>query len=188
MPLDYTRELLIGPKYDIGEYTYGKPEVLSWQNGHLIIGKFCSIAKNVTILLDGHHNIKAVSTYPFVAGMLGPEDQGKSVHNNAHKHSVTIGNDVWIGYGATILPGVTIGNGAVIGAIAVVTKDVEPYAIVGGNPAELIRKRFDDATIRRLLALQWWDWPRERIIDNLSLLRGEPSDRLFEKFRDQPKQ
>lgn len=90
------------------------------------------------------------------------------------KKDTMIGNDVWIGYDATIMPGVTIGDGAIIGTRAVVTKDVAPYEIVGGNPAQLIRKRFDDETIDFLLLLQWWSWPIKKIRENvLAIMNGD---------------
>jgi acetyltransferase-like isoleucine patch superfamily enzyme len=177
MPMIYTRDVLIDPRYEIGAYTYGKPEVRFWQDGTLKIGKFCSISSKVTILLDGNHDMEKVTTYPLSHGFLGIAHD-RPVNYPCKRH-VVIGNDVWIAYGATILPGVTVGDGAVIGAMAVVTKDVEPYAIIGGNPAALIRKRFDDATITKLLELRWWDWPDEKIHERLQQLRKAPGDELF---------
>ncbi len=177
MSMIYTRDVLNDPRYRIGEYTYGHPKVLSWQDGELTIGKFCSISHDVTILVDGNHNMDAVTTYPLSAGFLSLE-HNRPVNYPCKRH-VTIGNDVWIGYGVTILPGVTIGDGAVVGAGAVITKDVEPYAIVAGNPAALLRKRFDDETIAKLLKLQWWSWSDEKIAEHLSLLRVGPSEELF---------
>lgn len=179
MALVYTRDVLINPRYTIGEYTYGEPHVLQWQDGRLTIGKFCSIATGVTILLDGQHNMEAVTTYPLIEGISGDGHLPQTIHSTTWKHDVKIGNDVWICYGATIIPGVTIGDGAVIGAMAVVTKDVAPYTIVGGNPAYPIRKRFDDVTIRRLIDLGWWDWPREKILSQLPLLYQAPGDQIF---------
>lgn len=173
MALVYTRDVLTDPRYSIGEYTYGTPRVLSWQGGRLTIGKFCSIAAEVTILLDGQHDMEAVTTYPLHELFAGSTLPSLPSHPE-WKKDVTIGNDVWICFGATILPGVTIGDGAVIGAKAVVTKDVEPYTIVGGNPSCLIRKRFDDTTIRHLLKLRWWDWPKEKIASHLSFLCQAP--------------
>lgn len=147
--------------YEIGDWTYGYPTVRSW--GHdatLKIGKFCSIAQGVTVLLASDHRTDWVTTYPFprifseAASIPGyPRSKG----------DVLIGNDVWIGYEALILSGVKIGNGAVIGARSVVTKDVAPYAIVAGNPAKQIRLRFDPPVIDRLQSLQWWHWPQEQL-------------------------
>ena len=144
------------PQYDIGKRTYGDPKVLSWNEGATLkIGSFCSISKEVTILLGGEHHMDWVTTFPLPAAWK---------HGHPHtKGDVVIGNDVWIGNGAFITSGVTIGSGAVIGARAVVTKDVPPYGIVAGNPAQLIRTRFAQETIDRLLKIAWWTWPDEKI-------------------------
>lgn len=167
----YTKDNLLGDGFQVGEYTYGTPWVLSLVKGRsLKIGKFCSIAERVTIILGADHRTDWVSTYPFPALLHEwPEAKGIIGHP-ASKGDVVIGNDVWIGQGATILSGVTIGDGAVIGAQAVVTRDVEPYSIVSGNPACFIRKRFSEETIQRLLQVKWWDWPIERIRQNVPLL------------------
>ncbi|MBE1443612.1 CatB-related O-acetyltransferase [Paenibacillus sp. OAS669] len=150
-----------GSKIFIGEFTYGYPEVLSWgENSILTIGKFCSIADRVSIFLGGEHRPDWVTTYPFNA--LIPSFSYIQGHPKT-KGNVVIGNDVWLGSGATIMSGVQIGDGAVIGARAVVTKYVPPYAVVAGNPGKIIKYRFDDETIRRLLQVQWWNWPLDRI-------------------------
>lgn len=156
---------------DIGEYTYGKPRIMTWgEESRLKIGRFCSIAEGVTIFLSGNHRTDWVTTYPFpVFGEDWPEATGIKGHP-ASKGDVVIGNDVWIAYGATILSGVTIGDGAAIAARAVVTKDVAPYAIVAGNPAVEIKKRFDPDTIDLLLEVKWWDWPVEKIKANMHIL------------------
>jgi len=156
-------------KYDIGEYTYGKPDVYDW-GGSLKIGKFCSIAPNVSILLGGNHNMAAVSTYPFWSRYP------KIASNNAthlQKSGVEIGSDVWIGFGVTIISGVKIGHGAVLAAGSVVTKDVEPYAVVGGNPAKTIKNRFDVDVIAQLLDSKWWDKDIETIKKFIPLLQSE---------------
>lgn len=144
-----------------GEYTYGSvPIVKSWGEGaQYSVGKFCSLADNITIFLGGNHHVDFLTTYPFQRIFKEVADIAYSVS----KGDVTIGNDVWIGSHATIMSGVIIGDGAVIGAYSVVTKDVPPYAIVGGNPAKLIRYRFDTETVVLLLKLQWWNWPIEKI-------------------------
>jgi len=141
---------------DVGRYTYGRPTFVRFRSSERAqIGAFCSIADNVTFILGGNHFSERVTTYPL---NLVFETQPLPWHESS-KGRIVVGNDVWIGYGASILSGVTIGDGAVIGAGSVVTKNVEPYAIAAGNPARLIRRRFDAATIARLLALRWWDWP-----------------------------
>ncbi len=152
------------PAYDrfaIGEGTYGFPTVLSWGEGAtLTIGRYCSIASGVTIFLGGEHRTDWVTTYPFSVFL----DTAKHISGHPRtKGDVTIGSDVWIGQNATILSGVAIGHGAVIGAASVVTSDVDPYAIVAGNPAELIRLRFERETIEALLEIQWWNWPKHKV-------------------------
>ena len=154
--------------FNIGEWTYGRPTVLSHNDGATLkIGKFCSIAGNVTILLGGEHRIDWITTYPF--NVFFSEAKHLRGHP-ATKGDVIINNDVWIGEGAFILSGIHIGNGAVIAAKSVVTKDVEPYTIVGGNPAQKIRKRFPDHVIEELLDIQWWDLPMEKIKESIPLL------------------
>lgn len=148
-------------QFAIGEYSYGKPSVY-FESGEatLTVGKFCSIAENVTIMLGGNHRIDWVTTYPFPEKFA--EFEGLPGHP-ATKGSVEIGNDVWIGKDVLILSGVAIGDGAVLAARSVITKDVPPYAIVGGNPARVIKYRFDEATIRKLLDIKWWNWPIDKI-------------------------
>ncbi|MEK8130363.1 CatB-related O-acetyltransferase [Paenibacillus filicis] len=159
-----------GGKTSIGEFTYGTPEVRSWgEYSHLTIGKFCSIADKVTIFLGGEHRTDWVTTYPF--NVLIPEFAFIQGHPRT-KGNVTIGNDVWIASGATILSGVQVGDGAVIGAGAVVSRDVPPYAIVAGNPAKLVKYRFSDDIIVRLLHIRWWDWPTDRIESAIPLLQS----------------
>ena len=140
----------------------------------LLIGKFCSIACGAKFLFNSaNHALGSLSTYPFPIFYDEWGLDGKNVADAwDNKGDITLGNDVWIGYEAVILAGVTIGDGAIIGARAVVTRDVPPYAIVGGVPARLIRRRFDEATIESLLALQWWDWEPERIRRALPVLQA----------------
>lgn len=167
----YTRDVLQGPRFSIGDYTYGEPRVLCFEDEtRLHIGRYCSISDGVTILLGGNHRLDWTTTYPFPAF---PEQWPEAAALQGHPASrgdVVIGSDVWIGFGATILSGVTIGDGAVIGAGAMVSRDVAPYAVAAGNPAREVRKRFSEDTISRLLALQWWDWPEDRVRKHLPLL------------------
>jgi acetyltransferase-like isoleucine patch superfamily enzyme len=154
-------------EYSMGRFSYGHPIVLSYYSSRkVIIGNFCSIANGVTILTGGEHQTDWVTTYPFNT-LFKKFQQTK---NDITKGDVIIGNDVWIGLNATILPGVKINDGAVVGANSVVTKDVPPYAIVAGNPAKLIRMRFDRETIDSLLRIKWWNWDIQRIMDNMPLL------------------
>jgi acetyltransferase-like isoleucine patch superfamily enzyme len=152
----------------IGDWTYGKPIIYRWNDEtKLKIGKFCSIAAGVKIILGGEHRTDLVSTYPF--SVLFEAARGVDGHQ-VTKGDVMIGNDVWIGSHAMILSGVTIGDGAVVGAGSVVCKDVAPYSIVAGNPARQIRLRLDEATIQALLKIAWWNWPLAKIEDALPLL------------------
>ncbi len=171
----YTRDLLAKEikekNYEVGEYTYGNPRVLDWGEGKkLVIGKYCSIAENVIIFLGGNHRTDWVTTYPFPAIECDwPEAKSIEGHPRS-KGDVKIGNDVWIGYGATILSGVTIGDGAVIGAKAVVAKDVQPYSIVVGNPAAILRKRFNFISRYLLQRLEWWNWSEEVVARRVTIL------------------
>jgi acetyltransferase-like isoleucine patch superfamily enzyme len=154
-----------------GPHTYGTPQILKWKNaGNLIIGDYCSIANEVVIFLDGEHRKDWITTYPFPAfSDKWPEAAG--IENcEISKGDVVIGNDVWICHGATILSGVKIGDGAIIGARAVVTRDVSPYSIVAGNPAREIKKRFSDEDIEKLLQIKWWEWSEEKIKQNIEIL------------------
>ena len=133
----------------------------------LIIGKFCMIASGVTFIMNGaNHLLKSISSYPFA---IFGEDWKNAMDGKSYptKGDTIIGNDVWIGYNATIMPGVKIGDGAIIAANSTVTKNVEPYTIVGGNPVKEIKKRFSEEQIKELLALQWWNWDIEKITKNV---------------------
>jgi acetyltransferase-like isoleucine patch superfamily enzyme len=147
--------------YKIGDWTYGNTLVRSFGEGTAFeIGKFCSIAAGVIILLGGKHRPDWITTYPF--NILFPNANGFSGHPKS-KSDVKIGNDVWIGRDALILSGIEIGDGAVIGVRSVVTKNVSPYSIVGGNPARHIRFRFDNEVIQEALKIWLWNWPISRI-------------------------
>ena len=146
----------------------------------LVIGKFCSIACGTKFLFtSANHSLASLSTYPFPIFF---EEWGLDARDVAaawdHKGDIRIGNDVWIGYEAVVMAGVTIGDGAIVGARAVVTKDVPPCTIVGGIPARAIRKRFPDRVIAALLEIQWWNWPEEAIRRQLGAIQGGQVDRL----------
>lgn len=157
------------PQYEIGRGTYGNLTVLPrGTRSTLKIGAFCSIADGVKIFMAGGHRPEWVSTYPFNALWL--DDPAKGYPRGS---DVTIGNDVWLCTDCVIMPGITIGDGAVVGARAVVTRDVEPYTIVAGNPAHLVKKRFDDKTIQQLLELKWWTLKDEDIKKLLPLMTNK---------------
>ncbi len=190
----YLQNVVIDPSITVGDYTmyddfvhdprdFEKNNVLYHypvNHERLVIGKFCSIACGAKFLFNSaNHALGSLSTYPFPIFFeewdLPVEDIPAAWDN---KGDIVVGSDVWIGYEAVILAGVTIGGGAIIGARAVVTKDVPPYTIVGGVPASPIRKRFDEDTVARLLELRWWDWPAERIRENIPAIQAGRLDQL----------
>ena len=171
--LCFLKNIVTNPNIIVGDYTYyDDPESVENFNSNvlyhfdfigdkLIIGKFCQIAANVRFIMNGaNHATDGFSTFPFCA--FGNEWKDVPLTPD-YKGDTVIGNDVWIGYDAIVMPGVQIGDGAIIASGSVVTKDVEPYCIVGGNPAKLIRKRFSDETISKLIKLAWWDWPFDKV-------------------------
>ena len=166
----------------IGLYSYGTPEIFVYEgdSNKVKIGKFCSIANDVKIFVGGNHRVDWISTYPFRI-MFNLPGQYKDGHPSS-KGDVVIGNDVWIGRGTTILSGVNIGDGSVIGAYSVVTKNVPPYSIVAGNPARIIKKRFDDKVISILLKIKWWDWPIEKIMEEIVYLNSDKIEEFISRF------
>jgi chloramphenicol O-acetyltransferase type B len=150
-------------------------EDLTKHDAKLTIGKFCSISTRVSFFLGGNHNIKRISTWLPELNMKF--DQTRDLLTNG---DIIIENDVWIGMNVMIMSGVKIGNGSVIGAGSVVSKDVEPYSIVVGNPAKVIKKRFTDDQIDILLKSEWWNWDHSIIRENSEIIFGES----FEKFEE----
>jgi len=166
-------------EYSIGKFTYGDPEVrYGFEQATFTIGKFCSIADNVIIFLGGDHRQDWITTFPFDVFF---KEFSCIKGGAATKGNVIIGNDVWIGTHVLILSGVKIGDGAVVGARSVVTKDVDPYAIVAGNPARTIGMRFDQETISHLLKIKWWDWDLQRIKDNIPFLLSDKLKKFIDK-------
>ncbi|MCO5057460.1 MAG: CatB-related O-acetyltransferase [Rhizobiaceae bacterium] len=191
----FLRPLVDAANVEIGDFTYyddpDGPEhfvdkcVLhhyDFIGDRLVIGRFCAIAEGARFIMNGaNHAMSGFSTYPFnIFGHGWEEGFDPRSWECELRGDTVIGNDVWIGMEAIILPGVTVGDGAIIGARAVVAADVPAYAIVAGNPAHVIKRRFDDRTIERLLAIAWWDWPVEKIGDNLDAIRGADLARLEE--------
>ena len=188
--LCFLKNIIKNPNIIVGDYTYYDDfeDVHNFEKNvkyhfdftgdQLIIGKFCMIASDVKFIMNGaNHLSNAISTYPFAVFGNGWESamEGKTYPN---KGNIEIGNDVWIGYNATIMAGVKIGDGAIIATNSTVVSDVEPYTIVGGNPAKEIKKRFSPEIIERLLKLQWWNWDIEKITKNVQNLTDLDIDKL----------
>jgi acetyltransferase-like isoleucine patch superfamily enzyme len=170
------------PRITVGRFSYGTPQFKVWDDNESVsIGSFCSIADDVVIFGGGEHNPQWVTTYPLRIA-FGDLLAGKDGHP-ATKGPTRIGSDVWMGHGATIMSGVTVSDGAIIGARAVVTRDVPPYAIVAGNPGRVVRYRFDEKVIEGLLAIRWWDWPLDKIHANQTALCGGSAADFVDRFR-----
>ena len=191
----YLKNIITNPQIIVGDYTYydDPQDVYNFEKNvlylfdfigdKLIIGKFCSIASNVRFMMNGgNHAMNGFSTYPFKA--FGGQWAVKHHMPLASKGDIVIGNDVWIGNSATIMSGVKIGDGAIIGMNSLITKDVPAYTIVGGNPAKEIRKRFDEETIKLLLALKWWDWDVQKITDNLEVITNGKIEELKQIYHN----
>ena len=187
----YLKNFITSPNIEVGDYTYyddpNGPEHFEknvlyhfdFIGDKLIIGKFCAIAKDVTFIMNGaNHQSAGFSTYPFFIFDNGWEKSAPQPGDLPFKGNTEIGNDVWIGYNATIMPGVKIGNGAIIASKSVVTNDVPAYAVVGGNPAKIIKQRFDDKTINALLSIAWWDWSSDKITAHLDAITQNNLDLL----------
>ncbi len=189
--LCFLKNIVKSPNIIVGDYTYYDDfeDVYNFEKNvkyhfdfigdKLLIGKFCQIASGVTFIMNGANHLQdSVSTFPFA---IFGEDWKDAMEGKKYptKGDTKIGNDVWVGFDATIMPGITIGDGAIIGSKSVVTKDVEPYSIVGGNPAKLIRKRFSEERIAELLDMKWWDWPVGKISENVKVLTGRDTKSIF---------
>jgi virginiamycin A acetyltransferase len=181
--LVYLKNIVKNPNIIVGDYTYyddfENPENFErnvlyhfdFIGDQLVIGKFCSIASDVKFIMNGgNHRTDWFTNYPFP--IFGSGWESAMPNSWPHKGDILIGNDVWIGYSATIMPGIQIGDGAIIATKSVVTKDVEAYTVVGGNPAQEIRKRFEESIIQELVLIQWWNWDIEKITRNLKAICG----------------
>lgn len=183
----FLKPLITAENIEVGDFTYyddpDGPDLFQTKcvlhhypfiGDKLIIGRFCAIAEGARFIMNGaNHALSGFSTYPFnIFGHGWEKGFDKSTWTKEIRGDTVIGNDVWIGMEAVIMPGVTVGDGAVIAAKAVVTHDVPPYAIYAGNPAKVVKMRFDEFTIKRLLKLAWWNWSVEKIGRNLDAIRG----------------
>lgn len=181
----FIKNVITAPNIFVGDYTYyddsDNPTEFEKRNvlfnypefgDKLIIGKFCAIASGTKFIMgSANHRISSVTTYPFhVFGGAWSERTPSHLSQLPLKGDIVIGNDVWIGRESVIMPGVTIGDGAIVAAYSVVTKDVPPYGVVAGNPATLVKRRFDDELIKLLLRLKWWDFEAKDLVEILPLL------------------
>ena len=194
----HLNQVIDHPRMEIGDFSYfGHFEVLQDYAGYLapylfplspeklVMGKYCQIAHGVRFITSSaNHFMGGFSTYPFNNFRMTPQTTMEEIQAmfqvSERKGDTIIGNDVWIGMEAVVMPGVKIGDGAIIGARSVVVKDVEPYTIVGGNPAKPLKKRFNDGTIKTLLDIQWWNWSVEKVESNLETILSMD----IEKLRD----
>jgi virginiamycin A acetyltransferase len=187
----FIKNTVKNPAIIIGDYTYyDDPENAEdfernvlyhfpFIGDRLVIGKFCAIARGVRFIMNGaNHKLTGLSTYPFGIFGQGWEAARPKPGEIASRGDTVIGHDVWLGYEALIMPGVKIGNGAIVAARSVVTHDVPAYGVVGGNPAKLIKKRFDEDTIVALQTLAWWNWPVEKITAAIPAITGADIEAL----------
>jgi len=195
--VSFLKPLVDAPNIEIGEYTYyddpdGPDQFVrkcvlhhyDFIGDKLIIGRFCAIAEGARFIMNGaNHMLSGFSTYPFnIFGHGWEAGFDEQAWRGELRGDTVIGNDVWIGFDAVIMPGVRIGDGAIVGGRSVVTRDVPPYAVAAGNPAKVVKMRFDAKTIERLLSIAWWNWPADKITRNLDAIRGSDIERL-EKAR-----
>ena len=190
--LCFLKNVIQNPNIIVGDYTYYDDfeNVENFEKNikyhfdfigdKLIIGKFCMIASNVTFIMNGaNHLTDSITSYPFA---IFGHDWSNAMEGKSYptKGDTIVGNDVWIGYNSTIMPGIRIGDGAIIATNSTITKDVEPYTIVGGNPAKEIRKRFTEKETIKLLEIKWWNWTIEKITQNLKHLTDTKIDNLYQ--------
>jgi virginiamycin A acetyltransferase len=182
----FLKPLVKNPNIVVGDYSYyddpDGPEHFEskcvlyhfpFVGDKLVIGKFCALARNVKFIMNGaNHKISGFSSYPFYIFGNGWESSTPQPDDLPYKGDTVIGNDVWLGYDALLMPGVKVGDGAIVASRSVVVSDVPAYSVVGGNPARVIRHRFPNEIIAELLSIQWWNWPIEKITRNLHAIVG----------------
>lgn len=192
--LVFLKNVIKSPNIIVGDYSYyddTSGDAINFEKNvlyhfdfigdKLIIGKFCALGSGVRFIMNGaNHRMDGISSFPF--NIFGGDWQKVTPTKGQlpYKGDTILGNDVWIGYESTVMPGVKIGNGAIVAAHSVVTKDIDPYTIVGGNPAKVIRKRFSETDIQMLEELAWWDWSMEQITEALHLIVNCDVDKLRE--------
>lgn len=195
----YIKNVIQAPNIIVGDYTYyddpEDPTGFERNNvlfnypefgDRLIIGKFCAIASGVKFIMGpANHRISSVTTYPFnVFGGSWREKTPAHLSQLPFKGDIVVGNDVWIGRESVIMPGVRVGDGSIVAAYSVVTRDVPPYSVVGGNPAKWIKKRFDDELIDLLLRFQWWDLEPDELTERLPLLCDPDLERVRRTLKE----
>lgn len=164
----------------VGEFSYCQAEVSQWNRGDskVTIGNYTSVAMGCRIIAGGEHNTQWITTFPL--------DTKLGIHDHPghprQAEDIYIGNDVWIAYGATILPGSHISDGVVVGAMSVVAKYIPPYAIVVGNPCKIVRYRFTEEQIEALLRIQWWNWPRDLVVARRDEIQSDNIEEFIEKY------
>jgi virginiamycin A acetyltransferase len=182
----FLKPLVKNPNIVVGDYSYyddpDGPEHFEskcvlyhfpFVGDKLVIGKFCALARNVKFIMNGaNHKISGFSSYPFYIFGNGWESSTPQPDDLPYKGDTVIGNDVWLGYDALLMPGVKVGDGAIVASRSVVVSDVPAYSVVGGNPARVIRQRFPNDSVAELLSIQWWNWPIEKITNNLHAIVG----------------
>lgn len=184
----FLKNVVKAPNIIVGDYTYFDSVNSSFEENNvlynyhldkvkLILGKFCAIAAETKFIMTGNHKLDGISTYPFPIFQQGWE-KAFDVSEFPFKGDIVVGNDVWFGYDSLVMPGIKIGDGAIVATRAVVSKHVPPYTVVAGNPARVVKERFDEATVERLLRIAWWDWDIEKINRNLSVICHLDIDRL----------
>ncbi len=186
----FLKSLIRSPNIEVGDYTYyddpddptafeEKNVLYAYGPERLVIGRYCALATGVRFVMAGaNHPMAGVSTFPFaIFGGAWAEQTLDLVMASPSRGDTVVDNDVWIGYEAMVMPGVRIGDGAIVAAGAVVSNDVPPYGVAAGNPARVVRARFDEADVDRLLRAAWWDWPVELVTENArAIMAGRPAD------------
>lgn len=194
----FIKNVVKAPNIIVGDYTYYDdcvdPTGFEKNNvlfnypefgDKLIIGKYCALAQGVKFIMGAaNHRLSSITTYPFsVMGGAWSQNAPPHLSQLPKKGDTVVGNDVWIGRESVIMPGVKIGDGAIIAAYSVVAKDVEPYCVVGGNPAKLIKKRFEDELVRLLLKFRWWDLPADEVSELVPLLCDDDIERVKTRIK-----
>lgn len=195
----FLKNIVKASNIHVGDYTYydDSSDPMGWEANNvlfnyaffgesLIIGRYCALAEGSTFIMGAaNHRLSSVTTYPFnVMGGKWRDISTPHIDELPHKGDTVIGNDVWIGHDAVVMPGVRLGDGCIVAAYSVVTRSFPPYSVIGGNPARLIRKRFDDELIDLLLAFRWWDRDSREVTSLIPLLASPDLDMVKSRLRE----